>query len=221
MAQDIRKMLQEDDHLSSEKLEKGHEKRFEARLEKAFPQETKRKDNKWLYLQIAAVLVVILSVGFVFLNPGSSNIIEEEPQVVETPVSGENGEENIETTPVQEEIKKKEEVAVTKEYRLSDVSPEYKKVEDFYLASLNIELAKLEVNDENRELVRSFMSQMSELDKEYQRLNNEIKESGLTESNIQAMINNLQLRLELLSKLKNKINDINKSKLKSYENQQI
>lgn len=216
MAQDIRKMLQEDDHLSSEKLEKGHEKRFEARLEKAFPQEKKGKENKWLYLQIAAVLVVILSVGFVFLNPGS-NIIEEEPQVVETPVT----EDTVEENPVQEEIKKQEEVPVTKEYRLSDVSPEYKKVEDFYLASLNIELAKLEVNDENRELVRSFMSQMSELDKEYQRLNNEIKETGLTESNIQAMINNLQLRLELLSKLKNKINDINKSKLKSYENQQI
>ena len=217
MAQDIKNLFQNDDHLSSEKLEKGHQKRFEARLEKAFPQETKKKSNKWLYLQIAAILVVLLTVGFIFLNPRNNQIIETEPQIVDTPAP----KETVEETPFQEEIEKQQDVPVTKEYRLSDVSPEYKKVEDFYLASLNIELAKLDVNDENRELVKSFMSQLSELDKEYQRLNNEIKETGLTEGNIEAMINNLQLRLELLSKLKNKINDINKSKLKSYENQQI
>ena len=217
MAQDIRKMFQDDEHLSNDKLEKGHQKRFEARLETAFPKETGKKSNKWLYLQIAAILVVLLTVGFVFLNPGDNSIIDTEPQVVDNPAP----KETVEETPVKEEVKKQQEVPVTKEYRLSDVSPEYKKVEDFYLASLNLELAKLDVNDENRDLVKSFMSQLSELDKEYQRLNNEINEAGLSESNVEAMINNLQLRLELLFKLKNKINEINKSKLKSYENQQI
>ena len=204
MAQDIRKMLEEDKTLPSERLEKGHEKRFEARLEKAFPQEKEKKNktNSYMFLKIAAVLVVALGVGFVFMAP--DNMFK--------------GEQVVETTP-SEGIEKEEEVPVTKEYQLSDVSPEFKKIENFYLASLNIELAKLEVNDENRALVDSFMKQLAGLDQEYKKLNAEISETGLTESSVEAMISNLQLRLELLFKLKNKIKDINQ-KNTNYENHQ-
>ena len=204
MAQDIRKMFQEDKTLPSERLEKGHEKRFEARLEKALPQEKEKKNktNSYMFLKIAAVLVVALGVGFVYMAP--DNMFK--------------GEQVVETTP-SEVIEKEEEVPVTKEYQLSDVSPEFKKIENFYLASLNIELAKLEVNDENRTLVDSFMKQLAGLDQEYKKLNAEISETGLTESSVEAMISNLQLRLELLFKLKNKIKDINQ-KNTNYENHQ-
>lgn len=196
MAQDIRKMFQEDKTLPSEGLEKGHEKRFEARLEKAFPQERSNRNNtnKYMFLKIAAVLVVALGIGFFFLAP--DNLFK--------------GEQVVETTP-SEVIEKEEEIPVAKEYQLSDVSPEFKKIENFYLASLNIELAKLEVNDENRGLVDSFMKQLAGLDEEYKKLNAEISENGLSESNVEAMISNLQLRLELLFKLKNKIKDINQN----------
>ena len=203
MAQDIRKMFEEDRSLTSEKMENNHQLRFESRLEKAFPQEKDKKSrNSFLFLKIAAVLLVAFGVAFAFFAP-VSNLFKGE-QIVENST--------------QEESKRNGEVPVTKEYQLSDVSPEFKKIENFYLASLNIELAKLKVNDENRALVDSFMTQLAELDQEYKRLNSEVKESGISENNIEAMIANLQLRLDLLFKLKNKIKEINQSQDKSYEN---
>lgn len=204
MAQDIRKMFQKEKDLPSEKMEKGHRNRFEAKLEKAVPQETSEErssDKSFFFLKIAAVFIVAVGVAFFFLT--SDNGINNH-QVVETPVPEEE----------------KEEVAPVKEYQLSDVSPEYKKVEDYYLASLNIELAKLDVNEENRALVDAFMEQLAELDKEYKRLNAEIERNGLNERSVEAMIGNLQLRLELLFKLKNKINEINESQNEKYENLQ-
>lgn len=203
MAQDIRKMFQEDKTLPADKLQQGHQKRFEAKLDTAFPKEKKEQasSNKYLFLKIAAVLVVAFGIGFIFF---SSNDLFQGNQVVDTEI------------PVSEE--KEEAVPVKKEYQLSDVSPEFKKIENYYLASLNIELAKLEVNDENRALVDSFMTQLAELDEEYKRLNAEISETGLNESSVEALIANLQLRLELLFKLKNKLKEINQSKNKDYEN---
>ncbi|MFD2517977.1 hypothetical protein [Salinimicrobium flavum] len=199
MAQDIRKMLQEDKPLVSDKLEKGHQQRFEARLEKAFPQKKNKSGNRFMFLKIAAVLVVLLGIGYFFLAP--DEFINGQ-QVVENPVTEE----------------KEEVIPVSKEYQLSDVSPEFRKIENYYMASLNIELAKLEVNDENKALVDSFMEQLAELDKEYSRLNAEINETGLNESSVGALIANLQLRLELLYKLKEKLKEINQSKNKDYEN---
>ena len=203
MAQDIRKMFEEDRSLTSEKMEKGHQLRFEARLEESFPQERKKNSrSRFLFLKIAAVLVVAFGVAFAFFQ--SNNDLLQGEKVVE----------NTE----QQEPEKEEAVPVTKEYQLSDVSPEFKKIENFYLASLNIELAKLKVSDENKALVDSFMTQLAELDREYKKLNAEIKENGINENSVEAMISNLQLRLELLFKLKNKIKDINQSQNKSYEN---
>ncbi|WP_029037948.1 hypothetical protein [Salinimicrobium xinjiangense] len=204
MAQDIRKMFQEEKALPS-RPPKGHQKRFEARLEETFPQEKQDKssDRNYFFMKIAAVLVVMLGISFFFLN--SENDFNNN---------------QITTAPVEGEQKNEEEIPVTKEYQLSDVSPEFKEIENFYLASLNIELAKLEVNDSNRALVDSFMKQLAGLDQEYKKLNAEINEVGLTESTVEAMISNLQLRLELLYKLKNKIKDINQSKIKENENYQ-
>lgn len=201
MAQDIRKMFQEDTTLPSNPP-KGHQKRFEARLEEALPQENKKDSGRMFYfLRIAAVLVVVLGISFFFLNR-----------------EGEIGGEQLTDSPVETETESAEEIPVTKEYQLSDVSPEFKKIEDYYLASLNMELAKLDVNDSNKELIDSFMTQLAGLDREYQKLNAEINETGLTEGTIEAMVSNLQLRLDLLYKLKNKINDINQSKIKENEN---
>lgn len=204
MAQDIRKMLQEDRTLPS-KPPKGHQNRFEARLEEAFPQEKQEQsaNRNFFFLKIAAVLIVVLGIGFFFLNQNDQF----------------NGYQ-VSDAPIEVETSTEEEIPVTKEYQLSDVSPEFKKIENFYLASLNMELAKLEVNDRNKALVDSFMKQLSGLDQEYKKLNVEISETGLTESSVEALISNLQLRLELLYKLKNKIKDINESKNKENGNYQ-
>ena len=207
MGQDIRKMLQEDKESRKFKMPEGHQSRFEDRLNKAFPEKKKSGNYKW-FLQIAAILVVALAAGgFFYFNSGTS-VDPYGTQVVET--SEENALEG----------KEKNSENSAKQFQLSDVSPQYKKIEDYYMASLNMELAKLDVNNENKELIDSFMKQLAELDKEYKRLNNELNELGPNEQTIEAMVANLQLRLELLFKLKQKLKEIKGSKDNSYENAQ-
>ncbi len=113
MAQDIRKMLQEDRSLPS-KPPQGHQNRFEARLEKAFPQEKQEKstNRSFLFLKVAAVLIVALGVGFFFVNQNQ-----------------EFGGSQVTDAPVEVDSKMNEEIPVTKEYQLSDESPEFKKIE--------------------------------------------------------------------------------------------
>ena len=198
MPQDLREMFRNEDGPTSEKLPRGHKRRFEAKLDEALPKE--KSNQRYLYLKIAAVLVVAFGVGFIFFSPPNSNG-NLENQVVETPV-----EETI------------EEPAEESRFLVSDVSPEFKKIENYYLANLNFELSKLEVTEENKALLDSFMKQLAGLEKEYQRLNKEFSEIGANEQTIEAMIGNLQLRLELMYKLKNKIKEIKQSKNEQYEN---
>ena len=61
MGQDIREMFRNEEHLGKEKLSKGHQKRFEARLNEALPVQ-KKKNNFSSILQIAAVVVVALGI---------------------------------------------------------------------------------------------------------------------------------------------------------------
>jgi len=198
MAQDIREMFK-NGSLAEGKLERGHQKRFEQKLDKEFGRG--KKSNNFLFLKIAAVLIVAVGVAFFYFN---SMKPQSEIQVADTP------EEN--TT---KSVEKKENI------QLSEISPEFKKIENYYLAGINMELAKLEINEDNKLLIDSFMAELSELDKEYQRLNSDLNETGINEQTVQAMINNLQLRLELLFKLKNKLNDLKKSKNNNYENVQV
>ena len=179
----------------------GHAERFAAKLDRALPRE--KKGNKFLFLKIAAVLLIAFGVGFVFFGMQSEPIYNGN-SVVETPVE-----------------EQEEEVVPEKQFQVSDVSPEFKKIENYYLTSLNFELAKLEVTEENKALLDSFMEQLAELEKEYRRLNNEFSELGANEQTVEAMIVNLQLRLELLYKLKNKINEIKQSKNRQNEDYQV
>ena len=91
---------------------------------------------------------------------------------------------------------------------LSDISPDFKKVEDYYTGNIKLELARLEITDDNQELIDSFMKQLEKLDVEYKKLNAEIVEGGLSEETVAAMIDNLKLRLELLFKLKSKLKEL-------------
>ena len=203
MGQDIREMFRNQEHIGKEKLSKGHQRRFEARLDEAFPVE-KKKTSYYQVLQIAALFVVALGVGaFFYFNNNEEMPVEENNQIVETPAKKEASEEPKAT-----------------EYRLSDVSPEFKKIEDYYMASVNIQLAKLDMTPENKELIDAFMNKLETLDEEYMALNAEIQETGLNEETVEAMIANLQLRLDLLKKLKIKLNEIKQSKDNRYENYQ-
>tara|TARA_R100001369_G_scaffold954_4_gene3229 strand:+ start:102516 stop:103118 length:603 start_codon:yes stop_codon:yes gene_type:complete len=200
MGRDIRELFKEDEPWTSDKLSKGHAKRFEAKLEKALPKQKKR--NSYTFVKIAALFIFIIGIGAFFLDreiPRNNNI-----PVVSTP-----------------EVEEKKNETPVREFQLSEVSPEFKKIENYYLAGINLEMAKLELNPSNKALIDSFMSKMAELNNEYKRLNTEFNENGLNEQTIEAMVQNLQFRLDLLYKLKNKLKEIKHTKNTSNENYKV
>ena len=189
MAQDLRKMLKEAKDNEVVQLREGHQTRFEDRLAKALPQEKETgNSNKGIFFFMKVAAMLILATGIVWsVSKYAFAEAGTEPSVVSTEV--------------------KEEKII----QLSQISPDFKKVEDYYLASINLELTRLEINDENKELIDSFLKQLSALDEEYQKLNKEISESGISEEMVNAMIDNLKLRVELLSKLKRKLTELKAS----------
>ncbi len=194
MAQDIRELLKERDPKGT-KLSKGHEKRFEAMLNQALPVE---KSN-FSWMKIAAIAIVLISVsffGYQYLSDFNGNSIDNNSNPIVT-----TDENDIEKT---------------NQISLGDLSPDLKKVEDYYLAGINMQLATLKIDADNKDLIEGYMNQLSVLDKEYKKLNLELNKVGPTEATITALIDNLKLRLDLLFKLKNKLNEF-----KNQENEQI
>lgn len=194
MAQDIRDLLK-GENPGKAKLSEGHKSRFEAMLDKEMPQEK----NSFSWLKIAAIALVLLSVsffGYQYLSDFTGDI------------------NNTNANPIVEVDTKKNDTP--SQISIGDLSPDLKKVEDYYMAGINLQLASLKIAPENKELVDGYMSQLSILDKEYKKLNLELNKEGPTEATITALIDNLKLRLELLFKLKNKLNEF-----KTQENEKI
>jgi hypothetical protein len=197
MAQDIRDLLKNDESKATP-LSKGHEARFEDKLNTAFSEnqtiDKKTKGNTFYWLKIAAMITLICSVGYF----GYVSILEEpEVEIAETPI---NKEEYL------------------NQISLGDISPNLKKMEEFYTKGINVQLTSLSQSDdeENKELVEGYLLRFNELDEEYARLTIELNKVGPTEETINALIDNLKLRLELLFKLKNKLKE-----LKNKENEQF
>ncbi|RFN60017.1 hypothetical protein [Marixanthomonas ophiurae] len=193
MAQDIRKMF-ENRPEEITKPSKGHETRFEKKLEEAFGETKTRKpqpSSNFIWLKVAAIAIVLLSVGFF----GYQQLSKENPiEVVEAP------KQNTETNTNLAKI------------TLGDLSPELKKVENYYQTGINVQLASLKIKGDNKELIDGYMNQLSKLNKEYKRLTLDLNEAGPSEATITALIDNLQLRLELLFKLKNKLKELKNQK---------
>jgi hypothetical protein len=171
-------------------LKEGHEQRFEQLLDNSFPS---KKRSSFLFLKIAASVLVLLSVGiFAYRQFGNKESIKE---VIVDKSNNSQEQQGI---------------------SLGDLSPDLKKVENYYVANINLELSQLEISRENKALVDSFMERLAELNEEYEKLNVELNEIGPNDQTITALIKNLQLRLQLLQKLKSKLNE-----LKLSENEQV
>jgi hypothetical protein len=198
MAQDIREMLKNRPEKGAH-MEAGHEDRFLAKLENHFPEAGSKGEGanhtSFFWLKIASVAIVFLAVGFFGYqySIGLDSGAEGKEQFTST-----TGEDAIKTTEVLKQPK----------LTLGDLSPDLKKVEDFYLTGINVQLASLVENDENKELIEGYKKRIAELDAEYNRLNSELTETGPTEATINALIDNLKLRLDLLFKLKNKLKEL-------------
>jgi len=205
MGQDIRELLKNEsvfDNSHIEEMSEGHSMRFLDKLNAELPEEKytpkvvslpKRKIN----FRIAASAVIVLALGSFLFSNSSFNLQQSSKEDVFNLSNNDN--ENIPS--------------------LADVSPEFKKVEDYYLASINVELANLKVNAENKNVVDSFMKQLSTLDKEYKLLQKELHSQGTLSISLEALIDNLQMRLELLQQLKTNLKNINEHS-SSYKNLQ-
>ncbi len=102
---------------------------------------------------------------------------------------------------------------------LGSISPELKKIENYYLASINTEISSLEETKENKELLDGYFEKISELTADYKLLTQELNTQGLNEKTINALIDNLQLRLKLLYQLKEQLNEL--KNLNKSENENI
>ncbi len=189
MAQDLRELFKEE-KAKKYPMKDGHEERFLKLLDKELP--LKRKST-FYFIKIAASVLVLFSLGiYTYINYKSDTLSQ------------------------QTIVEKETENTKAQGYSLGDLSPELEKIENYYVANINLELSRLEVSNENKAMVDDYMRRLSELDEEYKRLNIELNEIGPNDQTITALIKNLQLRLQLLQKLKEKLNQ-----LKSSENEQV
>ena len=190
MSQDLRRMFEEE-RKHSLRMPQGHEKRFEARLEQSFQT---RGSRHYYWIGIAASLLLMISLGvWMGLGPG-------------------NPEEGIQQVAVQDSVQS------SPAFSLGDLSPDLRKVEQYYTTNINLELANLNISDDNKAIADGFMSRLGELDTEYADLSQELNEVGPNEETISAMIRNFQLRLQLLLKLKETLNELNQSKNETVQN---
>lgn len=191
MAQDIRDLFK-NENVEQERMPKQHEARFLEKLDQSFPVKEKKSRAGWM--QIAASVIVVIGLSF-----GGYSFFNKETVPAEA----------VAITPVEE----------TK--TLGDVSPGLKKVEDYYLASINLELSKMEYTPETKELFDGYLAQLNELDKEYKRLSIELTESGPSELTVNALIDNLKFRLNLLYRLRAQLKQLKSSKLEEERKQSI
>ncbi|WP_394970781.1 hypothetical protein [uncultured Croceitalea sp.] len=185
MAQDLRKLFKEQREEKKYQMKEGHAERFFSKLETELPE--KVKPNSYFWLKIAASVIIMIGLAsYFFMN--RNNTIEPQTTIVD---NSDTKETNI---------------------SLSDLSPDLQKIENYYVANINLELANLEVSDDNKGIVDGYMEQLEVLDLEYKKLNEELNEFGPNDQTIEALIQNLQLRLQLLKKLKEKLNQLKLSK---------
>jgi hypothetical protein len=113
------------------------------------------------------------------------------------------------------------EIKPTKEISLGSLSPELKSIESYYVNSINYEISNLSVNDTNKEILEGYLTKIGELTTEYNSLTQELNTKGVNDEIINALINNLQLRLQLLQRLKKQLNDLKQLNLKQDETQNL
>ncbi|RAV29793.1 hypothetical protein [Sinomicrobium soli] len=187
MMKDIRKLIEEG-YRSKGDIPEGHEARFLEKLQ-ALPQHSPGKyslRHRGPVWKIAASVVLLAGIVTVFFYA-----VSDRP----------SGAAEVTVT-------EREKAGEEKPISLSDLSPDLKKVEEYYMTAINWELSQVEVDPENKKLFDAYMGRLGELQEEYRELNRELNDIGPNEQTVNALINNLQLRLQLLYRLKNKLNEL-------------
>ncbi|AXG71383.1 hypothetical protein KORDIASMS9_03640 [Kordia sp. SMS9] len=190
MGQDIKDLLKKEQLHIKKGLSDGHEARFLERLEAELPQEQKVVKRSFSFYKIAAVVILICSLGIMIYQQLPGDSVDPTITIAET-----DSKEATKTSPKS----------------LGDISPDLKKIEDYYVASINYELTQVEVSEIGKQLFESYMQKLSQLNEEHKVLQQELTDIGPNEQTVNAMIDNLQFRLKLLYQLKEKLNELKKS----------
>jgi hypothetical protein len=97
---------------------------------------------------------------------------------------------------------------------MADISPDLKKVEDYYLTHINYQFSKIKITKENRAFLETYFSELGILQEAYKSTIAKIdSEAEVSEETIDGLIENLQSRLKLMFQLKaqlKKMNSLNK-----------
>ena len=188
MAQDIRDIMKASSS-QEPKLPKGHKARFEARLQANFSQDKTQQASSpmQIWIKIAAVAIAFVAVSVFGYYQLSKNRL---------------GDSLVESAPGLESQTDEKLV------HLADISPDLKRVEQYYTSGIKDVLASLTITTDNKDVIDGYMQQLQVLDLEYESLNLELTQAGPTEETITALVDNLKLRLELLMKLKTKLKEL-------------
>ena len=193
MQKDIREELRnyKDDKVE---LSENHSAKFEALLmSEIHPKKQKKKSFKWF--SIAASIVLLLSLGIKFYPTEN----------IEIP----NKQNDAEINSAQNQIS------------LGSISPEFQTIETYYTNSIGLEISQLDLSEENKEIVDGYLIKITELTKEYKSLTKELNINGVNDATIDALIRNLQLRLQLLKRLKKQLEELKNLNTKQNETQII
>ena len=103
---------------------------------------------------------------------------------------------------------------------LASVSPEMEKTQSFFTLTINEELKKIneEKSPETEVLIDDAMSQIKQLEADYEKLKSDLSESGSDQRVIYAMISNFQSRINILNTVLEQINTIKHLKNNPDEN---
>ena len=194
MQQDIRDKLKGFQEQNIE-LSANHASKFESLLKSELHSKKKKKTPfKWLSVAASIVLLVSLAIKFY-----PTENIEEQPIV----------KKDAEINSAQDEI------------TLGNISPEFNTIETYYTNSIKLEISQLDLSDGNKEIVDNYLLKIAELTKEYKLLTKELNTNGVNDATIDALIRNLQLRLQLLQRLKKQLNELKNLNTNQHETQVI
>jgi hypothetical protein len=102
---------------------------------------------------------------------------------------------------------------------LASISPEMGETQNFFVTTIENELATIEKerNPDTEQLISDGLQQLNKLEKQYQELTVELKESTTDKRIIYAMISNFQQRIEVLQNLLIQIENVKQLKTQNNE----
>lgn len=159
-----------------------------------FETRLKRKKRSVPWIKMAAILIIAVLSGAVLYQ--NSTFFRADEQMVE--------EDNTDT-----------------EVNLENISPELATLENYYETSIQLKIANLENIGTYQEMVKTYFNELEMLEKEYKSLKQQLLSAGSQGNVIQSMIENLQLRLELLQELDQRMNELKQLENENHQDNTI